>query len=745
MDFSPRIALASATLLVACTQQAQPMTPRLWATRGDEAAATDPARAVANYREALEKLSLEKGRARAPNVPVDPRPLEAGEVTPKLREAAARWLNADATAYANKLPSAPEEVLTYARGLRSKASALGVDTEVGPAIATIEAAGADAYWRARLAEADAQGRLPYEATLWLGAVKRALPQSARGVLAAADAELAQRRQSLVNQYTARFKAAAGHPAAQTVRSRLLAAVMATPGTPTFTAWPIFAGDRARIGWEPVAADGCDGVAAATQNLKLASRAGHTGTLRLPLSCTSNQVTTQRTGSEVQTKTRQETRTSSKTVCANATQYDWVPSTNSAGKPTTTYGSHTVERCSSVPVTETVDVEYQVIVPLPVQVRELSAAITGTATVTVDGVAREVPFNLKETRTEEQYRGLRTHSEFSGATPNDVLRSLLYVRLPAEVKALAASAEQELQAAMLKAAEKSLREGDDVGADDVLAAVLAAQPTTAVPTSLAPQGPMSAATYAGLLGGQVPAFDVSLASVGPDGPKFALPDREGTLQQLADFRAQREAEELADDRTRGDTPLWGYGLSLNQWQRYEGDGMVGLGARLDRRGAGGSGLPFWFYDGSLATELNFSLGLGLDATVRTGLGVRTPHVWVAPYLAGGASGRGFSDGPSLYVPFGLDAGFGARFVGAVGSGRIEFFAERLSRPFHGAGSAPLPILQKFRYELRAGAHYGSSYWGLLTACSFHQESANDYVLPLSGSKARNCDLAFLHSF
>lgn len=709
---------------------------KAWTARGDAALASDPARALADYEHAS-KLAF------APS-----------DLPSKLREAARRWLAADVARFRQTAPADPRPTLGYAREVHEAAKKYGVTDSVEPLIREMEADAAARYWEAQKREIDGADKTELEKIVQLEAVRDVLPATTTTVRDAASAEIDSRRAVIVSRYEQHLLAAAGHPGAQVLRARLVEAAKAAPRSPSWPVIPSELGRNVRVGWQ-AEFTGCDGLARAVQGARLSTDGAHRGSLRIDAQCSANETkrSVQRTGKEITKKTEyysvNETRCESNyentLVCDLRDKNGNCISHSQGGKRTQT--------CHDVPVMKQRTVNVSTPFTYTVHERVLSAKISGKVIVVVDGQERSFPLEKSTSLTEAE--SLRDRERFSSKRPSDVLDGLLSGPTASEIRQLAEQAQRTITLAHVASAESKLASGQGLEAEDELAAAVVGGSARAedVPPAFAsvasPLGLTHSAWAAIAVGTRVPsAAKIEIRPLdGSAKPITSSPDPDGMKLEsdaAAAVREERFVDGVLDDANETKTGLI---LGGNHWDKLDGEAGVGLGAGLSLRGGGGRRLPFWFYDALTSLEVNSAdIGFGLDALLRAGVGARVDRVWLAPYLVGGASGRGSEAGSSLYVPLGVDAGFGARAAVRLFSDHyLELFAERVSRPLRESGSAPTPILQRIHYEVRYVTRGYKDEHGFTGSCSFHQDSATDIVAPTSSVRARNCDLSLFFSF
>ncbi len=722
----PIVALGA--LLVGCGA-APRLDAKYWTDRGDKASASDPGRALANYEEAA--LLDEHSGDDASRLT-----LEA-----KKGEAAARWLSAEIKRFELRGDVAPAETLGFAAAVRKEAASRHVEGSVVPALRELERRAYERSWATRKGELEARSKSELEIVIELVAIRDALPPEQDALRREVDAELAARQAALMARYLNAIGGASGAEGATFLRTRLFHVARTVPHTQRL-ALPASLERAGRIGWQ-AEASGCDGIERSASAANLPSDGAHQGVLRLTATCDSSESSREVEEEETVYETKTEYYEESEQHCSSNYERVWkcVTQDSNGRCVQSDYVGESTQRCEDRPVTRERQVEVPRTVTRTVTERVLSARVTGTLSVTVDGVEQTFPVSLPETFTE---RGN------SGKSPSSLLRELIASKVPEELAHQASQAQRRVALSHMAAAQTSLSGGNEVGAENELA--------LAVGGGAGPKDvPADFARLAARDGLPFEAWSVVMATgEQPFSPKVAFevaevsltqpsPDAEGLKARQTQRDADAAAANALVELSIADQFRAGSGVGLTNWRAEEGDSSTGVAAQMDFRGAFGENLPFFFQDSMLAFEATSSMDLGVDGLARFGLGGRTRWVWLAPYVVGGVSGRGTS-GSSLYVPLGLDLGYGAKLTLRVGEEKyFELLGERLLRPREEATEGLAPVLQRLRYEIRFVVHdHGGDHIGLSGACSFFETTKDDLFTPEVGVVGRACDAKFFWS-
>lgn len=728
------IACTVLSTLMGCAPKAPPASA--WTKAGDAALANDdPGLALANY-EAARDASDESEPA----------------LDDKIRAAARAWLERaiDALRELQRTGEA-RQVLARVGGFRAAAATRGLGAAFEPALAPIEESAAAALWSSESSAIKPEPD-PFLRLARLGALRETLPPTAIRAGSSATADLEAERNALVSAQRSLVERAT-NPGARAVRTLVLEALEAAPRAPRRTFPPELA-QSATVGFT-IETSGCEALSDVRRGAALPGSGAHMVALRIDGACSANE---ERGTAKKQGTRYREERTSvveTELRCRQVRETARIcnargPSGACLDSSETTVGSR--EECDQVPVTRQKTVSVPETFEYTVRERRLRARVQGTIAVTIDGAETKIPFDLPASLTEQE--DAETKTTFSPRTPNGLVTALVGEDLATRLRGAADDARSRIGRARLLDAESRLAAGDTQGAEAQLATLLAAgalktEDLSPAWSPLAQEAGLSFPRWVSVVvDGTMPEAPaearIAPGPLHPPAPDEALSEREAHARDAA------SDDEHEEDMTEGQNGRWfDLGLAANHWQRLtdDGKGGVGLGADLALRGTSGGRLPFVFYDGHVGLQMNFGdMAFGLDGALRVGLGVRSRRLGLAPFVTGGVSGRGSSEGSHLYVPMGVDAGGGLRaslrFSDTKG---LEFDVERALRPFRESGSSPTPVVQRLRYELRyVSRASGDDESGLSGSCSFFQDGGSDWLLPSSRVRGRSCAIAYFFS-
>ena len=721
------VALVALVALAGCQKPEKALTARDWVARGDAAIASDPGRALADYRRAGEV------RGSSPE-------LSAVELSQREKKAAQAWLEREVATRFTPTET-PEHTLAHVDALRATARAEKVAEAIEPALVAREKAACEALLPRVRAAAETASKGDLGAIVALDGLAAAVPSRCDAARAEVAREIEAKRATLVARFEERVRESGARPS-RALRARLVAAAKSVPKAPERVALEPSLGRKHRIAWD-VATRGCTDADDALSSLRGARDGDHRGSMRLELTCEASEGTKDVVEYEEVQRQKTETYEETKRECSQRTTHSG-PSRCTEREPTNGVckrweSTPSVETtCNDVPVTKTRKVTVTEKVPHKRKVTVGRASAKGTVVLEVDGATRSIPVSASREDVSER-----------------AARAAVGRAIAVALEGAAADAKKAIVREELAAVDRKAASGDIEGALDDATALLVegTPPSTAVAEAAARADGLSREEWTAMVVDQripsYPAVDTSalhFAAVVAK-PVPGDPDKDGVALDRRVADRAHEAKSTREDLADANATRLGYTLGVDHWDPY--GGSAGAGAILGLRLAGGGNddNPYYFYDGTLDFESNIGagLGLGVDALLKFGGGFRSKHVWLEPFVVGGVDGRGSQDS-ALYVPLGLEAGFGARLVFPLGSDtRLELHAARISRPLRETGDATDgPLLQRIVYDVRLAFGVREEV-GVRGTCSFFQTRANDWVFPSDDIRSRACGLGLFAGF